>query len=129
MREQRYSDMTSKKMVLVGTHAGEDPDRATIPFVMANAALASETDAVVILQSVGVMLAVKDQAKFIHAEGFPPLQDLMSSYMEMGGKILVCAPCLKARNITEADLIPGAKIIAAATVIAESTTADSTLVY
>ena len=121
--------MTSKKMVLVGTHAGEDPDRATIPFVMANAALASETDAVVILQSIGVMLAVKDQAKFIHAEGFLPLQDLMNSYMGMGGKILVCAPCLKARNITEADLIPGAKIIAAATVIVESTSADSTLVY
>jgi len=121
--------MADKKMVIIATHADDDPEKATIPFVMANAALASETGATVILQSTGVMLAVKGYTKHVRTEAFPELPDLMKSYLEMGGRILVCAPCLKSRGITEGDLIDGAKIIAAATVVSETTSADATLTY
>lgn len=121
--------MVNKKMVIIATHADEDSERATIPFVMATAALASEIDVSVILQTTGVMLAVKGYTKHIRAEAFPQLPDLMKSYLEMGGRLLVCAPCLKSRGITEDELIEGAKIIAAATVVAETTGADATLSY
>ena len=121
--------MADKKMVIIATHADDDPEKATIPFVMAIAALASETGATVILQSTGVMLAVKGYTKHVRTEAFPELPDLMKSYLEMGGRILVCAPCLKSRGITEGDLIDGAKTIAAATVVSETTSADATLTY
>jgi uncharacterized protein involved in oxidation of intracellular sulfur len=121
--------MADKKMVIIATHADEDPERATIPFVMANAALASETDVSVILQTTGVMLAVKGYTKHVRAEAFPQLPDLVKGFIEMGGKLLVCAPCLKSRGITEDELIEGTRIIAAATVIAETTGADATLTY
>jgi len=121
--------MASKKLVVIATHGDEDPERATIPFVMANAALASETDATVILQTTGVNLAVKGYAKHVRAEAFPPLTDLIRGFMEMGGKLMVCAPCIKTRAITEDELIEGAKVVAAATVVAETTAADATLVY
>lgn len=117
------------KLVLVATHAGEDPDRATIPFVMANAALASGMDATVVLQSVGVMLGVKDYATHVRAEGFPPLNELVSGFIELGGKLLMCSPCLKARNIQEGDLIEGAKVVAAASVVSETASTNSSLVY
>lgn len=121
--------MASKKMVVIATHGDEDPERATIPFVMANAGLASDTDVSVILQTTGVNLAVKGYAKHVRAEAFPPLTDLVKNFIEMGGKLMVCAPCLKTRGITEDELIEGAKIIAAGTVVAETTGADATLVY
>ena len=121
--------MPTKKMVIVATHAAEDPERATIPFVMANAALASDTEAIVILQTTGVMLAVKNYASHVRAEAFPPLQELMSTFQELGGKIFACVPCLKSRGISEDMLIEGVKQVAAATVVSETTSADTTLVY
>jgi predicted peroxiredoxin len=121
--------MANKKMVIIATHGDEDPERATIPFVMANAALASETDASVILQTTGVNLAVKGYAKHVRAEAFPPLTDLVKDFMDMGGRLLVCAPCIKSRGIAEDELIDGAKIAAAGTVVSETTSADATLVY
>src|SRR5512136_988690 len=72
--------MSDKKLVVIATHAFEDPERATIPFVMANAALASETDVTVILQTTGVLLAIKDRARHLRAESFPGLQELMSNF-------------------------------------------------
>lgn len=121
--------MSDRKLAVIVTHAYEDPERATIPFVMANAALASETDVTVILQTTGVLLAVKDGAKHVRAESFPPLQDLIKMFGESGGKLMVCAPCLKSRGIAEDELIDGARVIAAATVVAETTSADATLTY
>lgn len=121
--------MASKKMVVIATHGDEDPERATIPFVMANAGLASDTDVSVILQTTGVNLAVKGYTKHVRAEAFPPLTDLLKGFLDMGGKLLVCAPCLKSRGIAEDELVEGAKVIAAATVVAETTSADATLVY
>jgi predicted peroxiredoxin len=121
--------MSSKKMVFVVTHGPENPELATVPFVMANAALASDMEAVMILQSSGVYLAVKDLAAHVRAEAFPPLKELIKSFSELGGRILVCVPCLKARNIDEKQVIDGVKLIAAATVVAEASSADSTMVY
>ena len=127
--DERKDRMASKRIVIISTKAFEDPERATIPFVMANAALASDTGVALILQTTGVVVAVKGMAKHIRAEAFPPLEDLLKSFTELGGRLLVCSPCLKSRGITEDELIEGAKIIAAGTVVAETTSADSTLVY
>lgn len=74
-------------------------------------------------------MAVMDYTKHVRAEAFPQLPDSMKSFFEMGGKLLVCAPCLKARGTVEQELIDGAKIIAAATVVAETIGADTTLTY
>ncbi len=121
--------MASKKMVFVITHGAENPEMATIPFVMANAALATDMEAVVILQSSSVFLAVKDFARHVRTESFPPLPDLIKSFFEQGGKLMACVPCLKARGIEETQLIEGTRLVASGTVVAEASTADSTMVY
>lgn len=121
--------MTKGKLVIISTHADDDPERATIPFVMANAAIASEAEACVILQSTAVMLAMKGYTKHVFASAFPQLDELMKTFLEQGGKLLVCSPCLKARGLQEDELIAGARIIAAGTVIAETLSSDATLCY
>lgn len=125
----RSLQTADKKMVVFATHGAEDPERATIPFVMANAVLASDVETVVILQTTGVTLAVKGNARHVRAEAFPPLDELMKNFQDMGGRLLVCVPCIKARGITEDGLVEGTKQVAAGTVVAECVSADSPLIY
>ena len=48
-----------EKIVIIATHAEENPDKATIPFIMGSAALAMDVEATIILQVTGVYLALK----------------------------------------------------------------------
>ncbi len=125
----RVLAMAETKMMLVATHAEDDQERATIPFVMANAALAEDLEVTIVLQAEGVRLAVRDYAKKVNAPSFPPLQDLLSGFLEQGGVLMACTPCMKARNIQENDVVQGTRLVAAGTVVAEATSAGITLTY
>jgi len=118
-----------EKMVYIVTHAGEDPERATFPFMLATAAQAMEVEVVVALQGVSVFLAKKGYLDHVAAAGLPALKDLVNNYLEGGGKLLICTPCIKERNIQESDLIEGSEVIAAARLNQEILSANATLVY
>lgn len=119
----------SDKLVIMVTCGPEDAERATIPFVMATAAQASDVDVLMGFQGNGAWLTMKGIAERIHANGFPPLQDLVDAYVEEGGKMYVCGPCVKTRSIEQDDFIEGASVVNAATFVVEVTGATSTLVY
>ena len=51
-----------EKIIYVTTYGAEDPERASLPFVLANAALVMEVEAVVALQGASVFLAKKRDA-------------------------------------------------------------------
>lgn len=91
------------------THCKTDPDKATLGFVVANAAQGSEKETMVFLSSDGVWCAVADEMlKVDEGAPFAPLKDLVEKFMKAGGKIYVCTPCMKKRGITEEQLIEGA---------------------
>jgi uncharacterized protein len=94
-----------------------DPDRATVAFVVANAAVASGQETSVFLSSDGAWLGGVGQAEKINEEGFAPLADLMSGFLQAGGRLLVCSPCAKKRGIGEDQLVPGAQIAGGATLV------------
>ena len=123
------ADSTADKLAILATHGPEDPERATFPFVMANAALAMETEAVVILQGTGVLLAQKGVYEHVFAGGLPPLQSLLETFLQGGGKLLVCTPCVRERKLDQTMLVEGAELIAAARAIQEATTASAVLSY
>ena len=116
-------------VVIIATHGGDDPERATFPFVMGNASIAMDENATVVLQGSAVFLAKKGFAEHIHASGFDPLKKLMDSFLDLGGKIFVCAPCIKERNMEESDLLEQSQIIAGGTVINECCNAKAVLSY
>lgn len=118
-----------EKIVVIGTHGGEDPDRATLPFVVANAALAMDVKTTVILQGNAVTLAVKGAGGNVQGIGFPPLKDLIASYFAQGGQILLCTPCIKGRNIASETLVGGASLVAAGRVVQECLEAKAVLNY
>lgn len=119
----------AEKLVIMLTSGPGDAEMCTIPFVMATAAQASDVEVLVGLQGKAAWLAQKGIIEHIQAAGFPPLKDLLEAYIEAGGEIYVCGPCAGSRNITQDDFIEGAKIVNAATFVAEVTGATSTLVY
>jgi len=123
------AETTEEKIVIIGTHGGEDPDRASLPFVVANAALAMDVKTTVILQGNAVTLAVKGAGGNIQGIGFPPLKDLMASYFGQGGKLLLCTPCTKGRNLAPETLVAEASLIAGARGVQECLEAKATLNY
>jgi predicted peroxiredoxin len=78
-----------EKIVFIATHAGEEPERASYPLMLANAAQSMDVEAVVILQSDGVYLAKKGYADDISVPGFTPLKQLIDNYVANGGKFLL----------------------------------------
>lgn len=119
----------TKKLVLMVTHGPEQPELATVPLVMATTALASDIDVLVGFQGNGVFLAMKGMAERVSAHGFPPIRDLVKSYVDAGGKMYVCAPCAASRMMKQEDLIEGAEIVGGATFVAECAAATNVLVY
>ncbi|MDR7302903.1 DsrE family protein [Haloactinomyces albus] len=99
------------------THARDDTDKATVAFVIANAAVGSDQETVVFLSTEGVNLAVEGAADDIHEEGFAPLKELMDNFVGAGGTILVCSPCFNKRALDENALVKGAKIVGGAKLV------------
>ena len=120
---------SQQKLVIIATHAEESPDKATIPFVMGSTALAMDVDVSIILQVTGVYLALEGYADHVHASGFPPLLELQETFLEAGGKLLVCSPCMQARKIEPEDLVPQAEVIAGATLVSEVISATNVVSY
>lgn len=118
-----------EKLVIITTCGNENAEKATLPFVLATAAQASDVEVVVILQASAVVLAKQGEAEKVNAKGFMPLKDLFEAYISSGGRFLLCSPCLKERNITKDDLINGSEIIAAGTVVAEVLSAKTVVTY
>jgi uncharacterized protein len=92
------------------TCAKDNPDKATVAFVLANAALGSGKEALVFLSVEGVRLAQQGYADDIREQGFAPLKDLVESFAKAGGTIYVCSPCFKKRKLDESNLVAGAAI-------------------
>jgi predicted peroxiredoxin len=119
----------TKKVVVIITHGPEDPERASFPFVMANGAMVMDAQATVILQGTGVWLAKKGCYEHVFAPGLPPLQQLVHSFIEQGGKILVCLPCINERKIEENTLVETAEPIATGRAMQEILEANVVLNY
>ncbi|MFB6129606.1 MAG: DsrE family protein [Salinigranum sp.] len=99
------------------THGKDDPERATLPYVVGNVAASAGQAVTVLLTIDGVWTATEGYADEIHEKGFQPLREVIASFVSNGGEIWACGACTAPRGITEGDLIDGAKIVTAATVV------------
>ena len=100
------------------TESKSNGDKATVGFVVANAALGSEKETLVFLSADGVWAAVKGEMETID-EGAPfePLRELVDKFVRNGGTIMVCSPCMKKRGIAEEQLVEGARPAGGAVIV------------
>jgi hypothetical protein len=57
------------------------------------------------------MLTIKGMADHVAASGFPPLADLLNTYIDAGGKMYVCGPYVGSRKIAPEDMVQGTSIV------------------
>jgi predicted peroxiredoxin len=71
----------------------------------------------------GTIWAMKKAADGVQVDGFEPLTNYLETFLSMGGKLLVCAPCTEYYCNVQSDggpkaLIEGAELAGLATVVA-----------
>jgi hypothetical protein len=117
------------KVMINATRGKDDVERATLAFVVANAALSSGQEATMLLTVEGTWLATKGYVAGLQANGFAPLADVIAQFQANGGQIWVCGACAKPRAITPDQLIDGANIVGAATAVEAMVNGAQTLSF
>ena len=70
------------KILLIGSHASDDPTKATLPFLTAVGAIGADKPCTIALVGEAVSLVKEAVAKNIHGVGFPPLTDLIAKIQD-----------------------------------------------
>lgn len=107
----------AETIVFPCSSGAEAPERATLPFIAATTAAVSGQRAIVVCTIEAVRLGTAGGCTGIQAEGHEPLQTHLDTFLGAGGELWLCSACTKPRGITPDDLVAGASIVGAATVV------------
>ncbi len=89
----------AERVLVMLTHGPEEGDRATVGAVMANAALSLDKTVVLLLTLDGVRLGEPRVLDEIREPGFQTLRALWEAFLEAGGEVWACAPCVQKRSL------------------------------
>ena len=107
----------SSRLVVSITNGKNNVDSATVGVVVANAGLAAGKEVFIWLSLDGVYLSQQGYVDGVHVDGFQPLTDLIASFAENGGQMIVCPPCFKTRSLDEAKLVKNAVLAGGARLV------------
>ena len=108
------------RRLLVKATSGEDaPERCAQAFTVSSVAVLSGADVSLWLTGDAAWFGVPGRAEEFTLDLAAPLADLLATVVEHG-RVTVCTQCAARREITEADLLPGARIAGAASFVEEA---------
>jgi uncharacterized protein involved in oxidation of intracellular sulfur len=111
------TETKSENIVYVLSKGTDHPEMVLIAFTHAVGALAMEVGAKLVLIGPAVNLAQKGMARRVKFHGLTPMDELLKNFIDMGGELYFCTPCVKGRDYDEkTDLIEQAKPISAAAI-------------
>jgi predicted peroxiredoxin len=90
-----------------------DPERVTVAFRVAGAALQRGDTVAMWLTKEAVRIGLPGHAEAVACDGCPPLARLFEQFTDGGGELLVCPICFNARKLDEASLAPSARLAGA----------------
>ena len=100
--------------VLINLATGlEDPERVTVAFLVAGAALERGNDVAMFLTKDAVRLAVPGHAQGIACDGCPPLERIFAQFGDGGGELLACPFCVSARKLDPEGFVAHARVAGA----------------
>lgn len=106
-----------KNLVVVITH-GTDHELSSVGFTIANGGITAGLKVHIFLTSGGVDLARRHAIDTTQVAPLEPLAALVKDFLQRGGTLWACTPCVKARGYTQDHLIEGT-IITGASVLHE----------
>ena len=115
-------------LVVLITH-GIDDELSTVGFTIANGAITNGLNVSMFLTSGGVDLLRKKAIDTTQVEPFETLKSLVASFLERGGTIWACAPCVKSRGYTQEDLLEGVIITGAGPMLGQIKEGAATLSF
>jgi predicted peroxiredoxin len=104
--------MAGKALVNLATGL-EDPERVTVAFLVATAALDQGKEVVIWTTKDAVRLGIPGVAAGEACDGCPPLERLFEQFAEGGGQLWLCPICVSARGLADEEMVANAKIAGA----------------
>ncbi len=101
-----------RNLVIVISH-GIDDEMSSVGFTIANGGITAGLKVSIFLTSGGVDLVRKGAADMTQVNPLEPLTGMIQDFMDRGGNLWACTPCVKARAYTEDDLMDGVVITGA----------------
>ena len=108
----------SRQLIIKLTSGVESPERLSQAFTVAATAVASGARVSLWLTGESAWLAVPGRAEEFSLPHAANLADLRDAVIA-GGAVTVCSQCAASRDLSEADLLPGALIRGAAAFVEE----------
>ena len=105
--------MEKKKILYVQTT--DAPERQYSPLVLAQTAKAMDIEATVYYLGMSLRILKPGVAENIKMGDFPSVKEMIDKTMQMGIEILVCEASKRMLGWEKVELIPGVKIVGAAT--------------
>ena len=105
--------MADRVVVNLATSLNEDPERVSVAFLVAGAALDAGKQVAIWTTRDAVRLALPGEATGEACDGCPPLERLFEQFAEKGGELLVCPICFNARKLDESQLVGNARLVGA----------------
>ncbi|RDE11365.1 MAG: sulfur reduction protein DsrE [Candidatus Thorarchaeota archaeon] len=117
-------------LYIIAQWGPEAAERCYGPFVTGTTAQTLDVNVTIFLMMDGVMLMKKGAAEKVKAPGFPPLPELITTFLEAGGKIQVCSNSVQFRGIKKEELRDSRiEIAGAATMVDDVLKHDRTIVF
>ena len=107
------------------THGEDDAERATVPYIAAVTAAISGHRPIVVCTADAVLVGLPGWAEEVEEDGMPPLADLLTQLLDLGGEVWLCSACTTKRGITGDQLRDGPTIVGAARIV-EALASDGT---
>ncbi len=118
--------MSNKKNILY-VQTSDMPERQYSPLVLAQTAKAMDIDATVYYLGLGLKILLPGEAEKIKLGNFPSVKEIIDQTLKMGIEILVCEASKQMLGWQNIKLIPGVKIVGAATLNDLALDADTTM--
>ncbi|MBW2658886.1 MAG: DsrE family protein [Deltaproteobacteria bacterium] len=96
-----------QKLVYIAHDGGDKAEKVLTLFALANIGISMESEVTVILFGEATRLAYKGYGKTVASLDRLPMDRLMRDFLDNGGKILICLPCIKSRQVDPSMLVEG----------------------
>ena len=119
--------MSENKKSLLYVQTSDKPEQQYSPLVLAQTAKAMDIEAKVYYLGTGLKILKPGEADKIKLGAFPSVKEMIDKTLEAGVEILVCEASKRMLGWDKVDLIPGVKIVGAATLNDLVLEADGTM--
>jgi predicted peroxiredoxin len=120
---------TSSDNLLVVVTKGIDSELSSVAFAVANGGLAAGLKVSVFLTSTAIDLVRKSGQRLTQVAPFDSLGSMIEDFLQRGGTIWACPPCVASRGYQQSDLLEGVVIVGASAIFPQIKRGATTLSF